>query len=201
MLERSYINLLWLTACYIVHALIGRILITRRFLHFRADSRFGPANERWRYFVTTSLIGLVQTKNQPWFCVQIFDKQMTSLNSLAPRTCGSNLKIVAVISKLSVISTLILAWYHEDFLGNCSHVNATECIDNESTSVQVMASWCQRTSVYLSQCWPRARLPYDTIMAPMSWLHSPTQVTTLLIGDNLSSTWWHLFPRTVCQHV
>ena len=25
-----------------------------------------PANERWRYFVTTSLIGWAQTLNQPW---------------------------------------------------------------------------------------------------------------------------------------
>ena len=28
-----------------------------------------PANERWRYFVTTSLIGWAQTYNQPWHSV------------------------------------------------------------------------------------------------------------------------------------
>ena len=32
---------------------------------YSADSSFPPANERWRYFVTTSLIGWVQAQNQP----------------------------------------------------------------------------------------------------------------------------------------
>ena len=51
--------------------------------------------------------------------------------------------------------TNLLDWYHEYFLGNCSHVNAMESIGGKSTFVQVMA-WChQVTSHYMSQCWPR----------------------------------------------
>ena len=50
------------------------------------------------------------------------------------------------------------------FLGNCSHVNATESIDDVSTLVQVMA-WCrQATSHYLNQCWPRFISPYNIFM-------------------------------------
>ena len=36
---------------------------------YRADSRLIPANERRRYKVTPSLIGRVQTRNQPWYAL------------------------------------------------------------------------------------------------------------------------------------
>ena len=45
----------------------SRMSIVKKILKYMADSRFAcPANERRCYFVTTSLIGWVQTYNQPW---------------------------------------------------------------------------------------------------------------------------------------
>ena len=51
--------------CWWSSQLILNCLIT-----FRAGSRFVPSQEKWRYFVKTSLIGWVQAKNQPWHCIK-----------------------------------------------------------------------------------------------------------------------------------
>ena len=55
--------------------------LAQTFYIFRDDSRFVPANERRRYFVTTSRIGWAQAQNQP--CIlQTFHWQYMTLRIL-----------------------------------------------------------------------------------------------------------------------
>ena len=76
-----------------------------------------------------------------------------SINSLAPRRYGCNLKLVIFnfiwrIGNLSISHEIALRWIPGDLS------------DDQSTLVQVMA-WCrQATGHYLSQCWPRSMSSY-----------------------------------------
>ena len=117
-----------------------------------------PANRRQRYFVTTSLIGWVQTWNQPWhgiFCgwhgTYMYLIHFTTITLVySHQFTMAVIKILFGTSdnffplKFSISITVLHFFYFDD----------------KSTLVQVMA-WCrQATSHYLRQCWPRSVASY-----------------------------------------
>ena len=53
-------------------------------------------------------------------------------------------------------------WYIEHMLWNCTQVNATRPSwwQVNISSGNIMAWYCQATSLYLNQCWPNPMLPY-----------------------------------------
>ena len=62
----------------------------------------------------------------------------------------------------------------------------TQCVDDKSTLVQVMAWCCQETSHYLSLCWFRSMSPYDVTR--------PHRVNLLKwIFKCTTSYLWHIF--------
>ena len=63
------------------------------------------------------------------------------------QTCVFFKSILQMISKLSTSWEICLRWVPQN------------PIIDKSTLVQVMAWWCQATSHYMSQCWPRYKWP------------------------------------------
>ena len=69
-------------------------------------------------------------------------------------SCTLRLVIFNLILKIDVLSNPCEIIY-------CPQVNATRpCLNDLSTLIQVMASYCQAPSHYRSQCWPRSLSPY-----------------------------------------
>ena len=82
-------------------------------------------------------------------CLWAHWTMITFINSLAPKRCGRNFKIIIfkLISWTDISCAackIVVRWIPQ------------HSIDDESTLVQVMAWCCQTTSHYLSQCWPRS---------------------------------------------
>ena len=88
-----------------------------------------------------------------WMLLNHFYHKL-NFNSLVPRRCSCNFKLVIFkhISRIDILRIsfeIALIWMSQYLT------------DDQSTLVQVMA-WChQATSHYLSKCWPRSLTPYD----------------------------------------
>ena len=99
------------------------------------------------------------------------------VNSLAPGAFEWNFRYVIfkwilVIDGWGISCEITLIWISLDFT------------DDQSTLVQVMAWYCQATSHYLSQCWPRSLSPY-AVTRPEWVISSPSGQNGCHFTDNI----------------
>ena len=108
----------------------------------------GQCWKEWGVLVWWSLLVLLS-----WYIPSCVVNYCNSFNSLAPGGYDYSLKLV----NFKLISMIIFAVFSVKLVSYECHKTS---LIIKSTLVQVMA-WCQATSHYLSQCWPRSLSPYD----------------------------------------
>ena len=138
-----------------------------------------PLNHQYDKFDCT-LLRNSNKLDQTWRCwdVGTLVPLPFTLNSLAPRRCGSNFKsmIFKLILQNNILATrgdIALRWMPQNLT------------NGKLTSVQEMAWCCQVTSHYVNQCWPRSMSPYclnmpqwvlTTFLPP--WCHMASWIDT-----------------------
>ena len=103
-----------------------------------------PANERWRYIVTSSLIGWVYVQNDPWQYKHIHSAYLGHFNDELTH-CPQG--AVALILKCVIFKCIVVIPFTSissliDFRGT-----AQDSTDDKSTLVKVMA-WCHQATSY-----------------------------------------------------
>ena len=67
-----------------------------------------PANERRRYFVTTSLTGWVQAENQPWYILQIPKLLQHLVQARQNKSCSWEMQYYGQLHAGTYVTTLML---------------------------------------------------------------------------------------------
>ena len=97
------------------------------------------------------------------------------MNSLAPGRCVRNFRsmiFIAQNSSTGTLSQITLRWMPQNFT------------NEQWTLIRVMAWWCQATSHYQIQCWPRSMLPYG--FTGPRWVNPQS---TVIPGRSKLSVW------------